>query len=116
MVNPSSRTSRARNVLRQLLAKRFADAQARIFRALDEYGHYARAETLIAASGGALRDLLRLFREALLSAQFLPISDGVVEQAIATVRNDFKTSVEDARWLYKIHQEQAADPSNLEGQ
>jgi hypothetical protein len=40
----------------------------------------------------------------------LPIPEKVIQQAIATVRNDFKTSVEDARWLHKIHLEQAADP------
>ena len=57
-----------------------------------------------------MRDLLRLFRETLLLTQTLPIPEKVIQQALATVRNDFKTSVEDARWLHKIHSEQAADP------
>jgi hypothetical protein len=101
-----------RVVLREMLAKRFGDAQRRIFGEPDERGRFATAETLIEASGGALRDLLRLLREALLAALSLPIQDRIMQQAIATVRNDFKTSVEDARWLRKIHQEQAADPQS----
>ena len=98
-------------VLRALLEKRFGtEALKRIFGEPDSQGRYVTVEKLIAASGGALRDLLRLFREALLAAQTLPLPDRTVQQAIATVRNDFKTSVEDARWLHKIHLEQAADP------
>ena len=98
-------------VLRALLGKRFGkEAQERIFGPPDSRGQHEAIEKLIAASGGALRDLLRLFREALLAADCLPIPERVVAQAIATVRNDFKTSVEDARWLQKIHVEQSADP------
>jgi len=103
------------DVLRQLLEKRFgAPAQRRIFGEPDAQGRYPIAETLIAASGGALRYLLRLFRESLLITQSLPISPAVAEQAIATVRNDFKPSIEDARWLDKIHREQAADPQTAD--
>jgi hypothetical protein len=98
-------------VLRSILEKRLGTAaQRRIFGEPDSQGRYEGIEKLIVASGGALRDLLRLFREALLAAQELPIPDRVVQQAVAAVRNDFKTSVEDARWLRKIHLEQAADP------
>jgi len=97
------------DVMRQILAKRFGAAAQRILGTPDEEGHYPAAETLIAASGGALRDLFRLFRETLLAARTLPVSGRAVQQAIAIVRDDFKTSVEDARWLQKIHIEQAAD-------
>ena len=104
-------------VLRCILEKRFGEhAQRRIFGEPDSHGRYDGIEKLIMASGGALRDLLRLFREALLAIQSLPIPEKVVQQAIATVRNDFKTSVEDARWLYKIHLEQAADPANFKSE
>ncbi len=98
-------------VMRQILAKRFGDAAScrKVFGEPDGQGRYAAAEKLIEASGGALRDLFRLFRETLLAAQSLPVPDRVVQQAIAVVRDDFKTSVEDARWLHKIHVEQAAD-------
>jgi hypothetical protein len=100
-----------RQKLRQILEKRLGQAnQQRIFGSANAEGRYESIETLISASGGALRDLLRLFREALLATQTLPIPTKTVHQAISTVRNDFKTSVEDARWLGKIHQEQAADP------
>lgn len=98
-------------VLRSILEKRFGTAaQRRIWGEPDTQGRYDGIEKLIVASGGALRDLFRLFREALLAAQTLPIPDKVVQQAVATVRNDFKTSIEDAHWLHKIHSEQAADP------
>jgi len=99
------------SVLRSVLEKRMGTkAQRRIFGEPDPEGLYGGMEKLIAASGGALRDLIRLFREAFLATQTLPIPEKVIQQAIATVRNDFKTSVEDARWLHKIHLEQAADP------
>jgi hypothetical protein len=92
------------NVMRQILEKRFGqNAQRRLF-------GEPIAEALIDSSGGDLRSLLRLFREALLATKSLPLSERVTQQAIATVRNDFKPSVEDARWLDKIHREQAADP------
>ena len=100
-----------RKILRELVTKRFGDAgMRRIFGDPGDNGLHSSAEALISASGGALRDLFRLFREALLAAHSLPISDRVAQQAIATLRNDFRTSVEDARWLRKIHEEQAADP------
>ncbi len=100
-----------RQKLRDILEKRLGKAnQQRIFGQPDSEGHFESIETLISASGGALRDMLRLFRETLLAAQSLPVPQKTVLQAISTVRNDFRTSVEDARWLYKIHEEQAADP------
>ena len=99
------------NILRSILERRLGTpAQRLIFGEPDSQGRYEGMEMLIAASGGALRDLLRLFREVLLATQSLPIPEKGVRQAIATVRNDFKTTVEDARWLQKIHLEQAADP------
>ena len=91
------------NVMREILKKRFGSNAQRL---LGE----PIAQSLIDASGGDLRYLLRLFREALLATRSLPIPERVAQQAIATVRNDFKPSVEDARWLDKIHREQAADP------
>lgn len=96
--------------MRQLLEKRFGQAQRRLFGEPDNEGRYTIAEPLIDASGGDLRYLLRLFREAFLATKSLPISGRVAQQAVATVRNDFKPSIEDARWLNKIHREQAADP------
>jgi hypothetical protein len=100
-----------RQILRELVARRFGDhAIGRIFGDPGDDGLRSPFESLITASGGALVDLFRLFREALLAAHSLPISDRVALQAIATMRNDFRTTIEDARWLRKIHTEQAADP------
>lgn len=97
-------------VMREIVAKRFGSAACRrIFGEPDQEGRHPALEKLIEASGGALRDLFRLLRETLLAAQSLPVSDRVVDQAVAVVRDDFKTSIEDARWLDKIHREQAAD-------
>jgi hypothetical protein len=100
------------NSVREVLHRRFTGAEActRVFGAPDPTGRYPLAERLLSSSGGALRDLLRLFRETLLQAQRLPVVEAVIDSAIANVRNDFRVSVEDARWLAKIHQEQAADP------
>ncbi|MFN0168064.1 MAG: hypothetical protein ACKV22_16695 [Bryobacteraceae bacterium] len=97
--------------VREILQRRFGghDACARIFGPPDAKGQFRGAESLFAASGGALRDLLRLFRETLLQGQDLPVTSKVIDAAIAEVRNDFRVSIEDARWLAKIHQEQAAD-------
>jgi hypothetical protein len=94
------------DVLRSIIRKRFGDtAQRRISGEPDEQGKFRGAELLITASGGALRDLLRLFREALRATKSLPIPDRVLQQAVAIARNDFKTTIEDARWLNKIHKE-----------
>jgi hypothetical protein len=97
--------------VREILHRRFTghDACVRIFGDPDANGHFPGAERLFTASGGALRDLLRLFRETLLQAQALPISNEIIDAAISEVRNDFRVSIEDARWLAKIHEEQAAD-------
>ncbi len=97
-------------VMRQILEKRFGVTTChRIFGEPDQAGLFPPAELLIQASGGALRDMLRLFRELLLNAQNLPLTLANAERAIATARNDFQPSVDDARWLAKIHEEQAAD-------
>ena len=99
--------------VREVLHRRFtgSDACTLVFGPPDDAGIFPPAERLLAASGGALRDLLRLFRESLVQAQNLPLSSAVIDSAIANVRNDFRVSIEDARWLAKIHQEQAADPA-----
>jgi len=61
------------HILRSILQKRFhKKALHRIFGETDAAGLHPGVEMLIAASGGALRDLLRLFREALLAAQPFP--------------------------------------------
>ncbi|HEY3839576.1 MAG TPA: hypothetical protein VGL72_23560, partial [Bryobacteraceae bacterium] len=98
--------------VRDILHRRFTGphACARIFGAPDGDARFPSAERLLEASGGALRDLLRLFREVLLQARELPVPSALIDAAIANVRNDFRVSVEDAQWLAKIHQEQAADP------
>lgn len=96
--------------LRLVLEKRIGNTSlARIFGNPDSSGQIPAAEKLLIASGGALRDLLRLFREALLAAKELPLPERTIDQAIATTRRDFVTNVEDAHWLSEIHETQAAD-------
>jgi nucleoside-triphosphatase THEP1 len=97
-------------LLRQVLEKRIGQIPlARIFGQPDRSGQIPAVEKLLIASGGALRDLLRLFREALLAAKDLPVPDRTIDQAIATARRDFLTNVEDAQWLSEIRKTQSAD-------
>lgn len=100
-----------RDLVRMIVGKRFKpDNLARVFGAADENGRYPLAEKLIEASGGVLRDLFRLLREVLLNAKALPLMEMDIDTAIATVRNEFRMTVEDAKWLDRIHEDQAADP------
>ena len=60
-------------------------------------------DRLIGASGGHIRDLLRLFQEAIKRTTVLPIDDGVVTGTInAATRNFPPLSLEDAKWLRQI--------------
>jgi hypothetical protein len=97
---------------REILRRRFTSHEecARVFGPPDENSQFPLAERLLESSGGALRDMLRLFRVALLGAQELPLTPAQIDTAIGIVRDDFRVSVEDARWLYKIHEEQWAAP------
>lgn len=96
--------------LRQVLEKRIGpSSMARIFGPADPSGQMPAIEKLILASGGALRDLLRLLREVMLAAKDLPVTSRTIDQAIATARRGFVTNVEDAHWLNEIHQTQTAD-------
>jgi len=63
-------------------------------------------ERLVQCSGGYIRDLLRLVQEALRggAGQALPLSDGVVDSAIARVRRSYLPLTRlDARWLAEVH-------------
>jgi hypothetical protein len=69
-------------------------------------GERERLVRLIAASGGYLRDLLRLLQATLrLAAQreALPVDDEIVELAIADLRNDYlPIPRKDAVWLHRV--------------
>ena len=59
---------------------------------------------VILASGGHLRDLLRILAEVMRLATALPVGDNTVETAIAEIRSQFLPIADDnAIWLEKVH-------------
>jgi len=100
------------DVLRELVRRRLDGEGCRLlFGEPDVNGNYALADRLIEMSGGAPRDLLRLFTELILltPAERLPVEPRLVESAIATLRNTMRVSVKDAYWLDRVTQTKAAD-------
>ena len=89
-------------VLRDLIHRRLGDkGTTRLFGSGPTGG--ARIDRLIRASGGHIRDLLRLFQEAIKRTTVLPIDDVVVTGTInAATRNFPPLSLEDAKWLRQI--------------
>lgn len=84
--------------LLSLVEKRVPD----IARVLPDPKQRAR---LACASGGYLRDFLRLFRECVGPAEEfgLPLSDASVTEVIEKVRNDYRHVADsDARWLARV--------------
>jgi len=70
-------------------------------------------DRLSAASGGHLRDLLRIVAEVVLRATTLPVPEKVVNTALNQVRNEFLPIAEsDARWLERVSR--SHDPSLIE--
>ena len=60
-------------------------------------------DRLISSSAGHLRDLLHLFRQVLLRAKELPVSERIVDAAISQMRSTFlPISNRDALWLAEI--------------
>lgn len=112
-----SRDSCARSVhgwrvMRELISRRMTEDGSRfVFGDPDHDGNFRLADRLIEMSGGAPRDLLRLFREAILlaSSAQMPLNERLVETAIATVRNEMRVSVRDAQWLETVARTKAAD-------
>lgn len=105
-------SERGWSVLRELVERRLHKEGCRLlFGEPDSEQHFALADRLIQMSGGAPRDLLRLFREVLLvaAAEELPVSSSLVESAISSVRNELKVAIDDAHWLAQIAKSKAAD-------
>ncbi len=80
-------------------------------------GTEARLKRLVLASGGHLRDLLRLISEVIRRARELPVDDTVIEAAINQIKTEFLpiTNV-DALWLARVaesHQAEIEDLSRL---
>lgn len=63
---------------------------------------------LILASGGHLRDLMRLLQAVIRRADFLPADDDTVRRALEQVRREFRVlDREGARWLRRFHRDPA---------
>ena len=71
------------------------------------FGDAGGLDRLIAASGGYLRDLLRLVQVALLDARGgpLPLSAAAIDRAVAEVRRSYlPITAADAAFLWEVHQ------------
>lgn len=80
-------------------------------------GREERLREIVLASGGHLRDLLRILSEVIRRAHDLPVNDEVVQAAINQIRTEFLpiTNV-DALWLARIastHKAEIEDLSRL---
>lgn len=91
------------HALHNLVLRRFGKGgYARVFGAGSAEPHpYARK--IVEACGGHFRDLLYMFRQVLLRAKELPVSEDIVGAAISDMRGHLlPIAVEDAHWLKKI--------------
>lgn len=70
---------------------------------------------LVLASGGHLRDLLRLAAEVLRRAQSVPVTEDVVEGAIRAIRAEMlPVADEHARWLARIAETHKAELASVQ--
>ena len=95
--------------MRRIVERRFtADGMRRYFGGVVKKSNPSPlasplADRLIQASGGHLRDLLRLLRETLLRSSSLPIPETLVDAAIVSLRASFlPIPVQNAFWLNEI--------------
>lgn len=90
------------DVLRDLIHRRLGEEGTKLLFGGGAAGRKL-IDRLIGASGGHIRDLLRLFQEAIKRTTVLPIDDVVVTGTInAATRNFPPLSLEDAKWLRQI--------------
>jgi hypothetical protein len=79
------------------------------------FGGEALLQRLVLASGGHLRDLLRLAAEVLRRAQSLPVTEDVVDGAIRAIRAEMlPVADEHARWLARIAETHHAELASVE--
>ncbi|HEV7858857.1 MAG TPA: hypothetical protein VGO91_09535 [Pyrinomonadaceae bacterium] len=89
--------------LRELVLKRIGTEGCQRLFGCETVEPFTSSDELIAFCGGHFRDLLLLLRETVLRAKSLPVSQGVINSAITSVRNNFlPIATEDAVWLDKI--------------
>ena len=84
--------------LREVIQGRFGDDGFLRF-----FGTDAKADEFVKVSGGNLRDLIRLLREAIKRVDSLPVSEQVIQASIRTIREQFlPIPTDDAIWLARI--------------
>jgi hypothetical protein len=96
-------------------------ALQRVIAARDDWKRLLGSETLLRevllASGGHLRDLLRILSEVIRRARSLPVNQAVVQSAIDQIRTEFlPIPNSDARWLARVaatHKTQIEDLEQL---
>jgi hypothetical protein len=103
------------DALYSLLRKRFGDGGFKRYFGDEAGGYNDLAKKVIDASGGHFRDLLNLLREALLRTKSLPVTEDVIDAAIAEVRRQYlPIAIDDARWLHQISQQRTTELPNTD--
>ena len=92
------------HTLRRIVEKRFTEpGMERFFGKKSANGDYELADKLIHASGGHLKDLLRLLHESVVRGKTMPITDEIVKATITALRDSYlPISVADAKLLKAI--------------
>jgi hypothetical protein len=72
-------------------------------------------ETIISASGGHVRDLLRMLREILIRATGLPVDSETIERVISAAKRDFlPIALDEAKLLHEVIQKQNLEPDSFD--
>jgi hypothetical protein len=101
--NGGDRVEAGFKALHEILLRRFTDAGLdRFFGEREANGERPLLSQLIDASGGHIRDLLLLAREAIIRAITLPIDQNTLDHVFNDIRRQYPVNLDDARWLKMI--------------
>lgn len=91
------------NAVRSLVRKRIGQEGCEKLFGCKPDKPFISADDLIAVCGGHFRDLLRLLGDIVRRAETLPLTPGVLNSAVMSLRDDYSPiAIEDALWLAKI--------------
>ncbi len=96
--------------LNSLVRRRFGDVGFKRYFGEEAAANNPLVKMVIDASGGNFDDLLSILREALLRTKSLPVSEDVIDAAIAEVRRQYMhIAIDDAHWLHQISRLRSAE-------
>lgn len=100
-----------RDIVRRRLG---VDGAERLFGA-GALGQDGPVDQLIRASGGHVRDLLRMIRGVIRRAQVMPVPPDAIDRAIAELRRDFlPIALDDAKLLHEVARVQDLAPESMD--